>query len=74
MITESGIYIQRDPLRIVAAGIDPDGGLALLEFPLTPDQAASFSVHLARAAAAEVQRIDEFDAEFLRSAKVAVKA
>ena len=74
MITAPGLYIQRDPLRIVAAGPHPEGGLAVLEIPLTPNQAAEFSVHLARAVAGEVKRIDEFDAEFLRAAKVTVNA
>lgn len=74
MITAPGLYIQRDPLRIVAAGFHPEGGLALLEFPLSPEQGAEFSIHLARSVAGEVKRIDEFDAEFLRAAKVTVNA
>jgi hypothetical protein len=71
MIKQPGLYIQRDPLRIVAAAETPEGGLAVLEFPLTPEQACGFSVALARTAARELSRIEEFDAEFLAGLKIA---
>ena len=65
-----GLTILRDPLRIVAAGLNPEGVPVGLEFQLTPEQGAEFSIHLARAAAGEVNRIAEFDAEFLAAMKV----
>lgn len=74
MITAPGLYIQRDPLRIIAAAVHPDGGLAVLEFPLSPEQGAEFSIHLARTAAGELKRIEQFDAEFLSGMKVTVNA
>jgi hypothetical protein len=74
MITAPGLYIQRDPLRICAAGIHPEGGLAVMEFPITAEEAGKFAVHLARAAAGELNRIDQFDAEFLAGLKVTVNA
>ena len=71
---EPGLYILRDPLRVVAAAATPDGGLALIEYPLTTEQAAGFAVGLARAVAGEANRIEEFDRHFLSELKVAAQA
>lgn len=70
MITEPGIYILKDPLRIVAAAVDPVGKMAILEYPLTPEQAAGFAVGLARASADALNQLEAFDRDFLSALKV----
>lgn len=70
MITEPGIYILKDPLRIVAAAVNPVGELVMLEYPLEPERAASFAVGLARAASEALNQLEAFDRDFLSALKV----
>lgn len=65
-----GIYLQTNPLRVVAVAASPTGQLAALEYPLTVAQAEALASGLAGCANQEREYIAQFDAAFLAGAGV----
>lgn len=65
-----GLYIQTNPLRLVAVAASPTGQLAALEYPLTAEQAEALALGLAGCADQEREYIAQFDAAFLAGANI----